>query len=943
MSPERWQRISTLLSEVLEQPTEHRAALLDAACAGDEALRSEMEALLNAAVGADQYFDDLADKVLLPLAPLATEAPQETHIGAYQVLHLLGQGGMGRVYLAERADGQFKQRVALKIIKRGLDTDRVRQRFLRERQILARLQHPHIARLLDGGITDDGRPFFVMEQVDGLPLTDYCNQHCLGIDARLRLFMEVGRAVQYAHRNLVVHRDLKPSNILVTQDETGTPQVKLLDFGIAKLLSEEDNDFGLTQAGMQVMTPAYAAPEQVRGEAITTATDVYALGVVLYELLAGSLPHQTTEARPDALAITDTEPVRPSTLVEQHRPIRHPDGSAETLTPEAISKARSISTTALRRRLEGDLDVIVLKALRKEPERRYASVEAFTEDIQRHLHGLPITARPDTLPYRMAKFIHRNRAGVASAGLVVLALFLGFASTIWQARIASSERDDARQQAARAEQVTEFLIDIFEEADPSAVSGDTLTAQDILDQGLGRVQRDFVDQPETQARLLDAMGRVYQKLGILDKAAPLLEQALALRQSIFASPHPLTAQSLFHLGALRHAQGRYEEAEQLYRVSLSQRQAVFGNLHPDVAESMNRVARMHLNKGQLAAADSLLTAALVMQRALLGETHTDVAGSLNDLAMLRNNERRHQESEQLYREALAIHRLLDGDESINVATTLNNLTVSLMNQQRYEEAEQLGHEALAVRLKLYGPEHSAVAQIMNTLGVLLMYQERYAEADSFFVATLALRKKLLGPDHPNYTSTLSNRAVMLYRMEDYDTAVETHREVLALREKAYGPSHIRVAASLLALGQKQQGDLRGAENALRRALTIYEATDEEPHRNLGSTQVGLGDALMQQQRYEEALPFLRQGLDILRGEYGETHLQTVYARSVLGACLVPLKQYEEAEMHLLASYPILREERGENYRHTRQTRQALHNLYLNWGKTAQARSYGQAP
>ncbi len=935
MSPERWQQISTLLSDALDQPPEDRDAFLDAACDGDDALRAEVEALLQAAPGADQYFDDLADKALLPLTPLlAANLDPTATVGPYRILEAIGQGGMGQVFLAERADGQFEQQVALKIIKRGLDTDRVRQRFLRERQILARLHHPHIAKLLDGGITNDGRPFFVMEYVDGAPLTTYCNQNHLTIDARLSLFIEVGRAVQYAHRNLIVHRDLKPSNILVKEDDTGTPHVKLLDFGIAKLLEADDANLALTQTGLQVMTPAYAAPEQVTGDPVTTATDVYALGLLLYELLVGSLPHQATGTAALAQAITDSEPPRPSTLVQQSRTVRRADGSTETITPDAISAARRMSTTALRRRLAGDLDVIVLAALRKEPERRYASVDALLEDVQRHLHGLPITARPDTMRYRVGKFIQRHRWGVGTAAVMALTVLLGFATTLWQARIAATERDAAQQQAARAEEVTEFLIGIFEMADPSAVMGDTLSAREILAEGIERVQQDLQNQPETQAQLLDAMGRVYMSMGETDQAAPLLEQALTLKQSLYAAPHPQIAEAFQHLGTLRHNQGRFEDAEQMYRQSLDMYHVLVGPSHPDIAQSMNRLGRMQLNKGNLAAADSLLTTALTMQRATLGTVHPDIATTLNDLGLVRNNQNRHDDAERLYREALAMHQQLHGAESPNVAGTMNNLTVSLMNQKRYAEAEAVGRQALVLRKKLHGPEHPSVARITNTLAVLLMNQQKNAAADSFFVTTLALREHLYGTEHPSYAAALYNRAVLRTRMEDYATAETVYREVLRLREQAYGPVHIRVGVTLLGLGVtlKQQGRLTDAEAAYRRALSIFQATYDAPHRNVGNAQVGLGEIAFRRGHYTEAVAVLREALVTLVPAYGEDHLQTVYARSVLGASLVPLGQYEEAEMLLQAAYPILQNQRGDTYWLTQLTRQALHDLYVAWNK-----------
>jgi len=480
----RWQEVEALLDAALELPEEHRVAWLEASVA-DPVLRARVVEMLEAHAHAEgEGF--LGAGALTPPGGL-----EDQTIGSYRVARELGRGGMGVVYLAERADGQFEQSVALKVVKRGFDSDQIVRRFLQERQILARLQHPHIARLLDGGVTDTGQPFFAMEYIDGVPLTHYCDDRRLGIEARLRLFQQVGEAVQYAHRNLVVHRDLKPSNILVLENGT----VKLLDFGIAKLIDDDGNPT-LTKTGMRVLTPAYAAPEQEAGEPVTTAADVYSLGVVLYELLSGHNPHQPSESKSSSVK-------RPSTVVGSSTTWTRPDGTTETFDPERISQDRDAKPEQLRRRLSGDLDMICLKALRPEPDERYDSAAAFVDDIRRHLEGLPVEARAGATGYRVRKFVERNRVLVLATVLVMLSLAGGLAAALWQAQRAREAAVRAETEATTAEQVKDYLVTIFKTSNPwEQPGGAELTARELLARGVAQID-DLEDKPAVQAELLD--------------------------------------------------------------------------------------------------------------------------------------------------------------------------------------------------------------------------------------------------------------------------------------------------------------------------------------------------------------------------------------------------------------------------------------------------------
>jgi serine/threonine protein kinase len=630
---ERWSEVQTLFESAIDRPREERITWLQGTC-DDPQLRAEVERLLRAHERADGILDTPAS-----LTPESLNVRGQ-RIGPYRLVREIGRGGMSVVYLAERED-PYRQRVAVKLLRPGLATSDLVRRFLAERQILATLDHPSIARLLDGGVSDDGRPYFVMELVEGKPITDYCDAHRLSVDDRLALFERVCEAVQYAHRNLVVHRDLKPSNILVTEDG----EVKLLDFGIAKLLDPEAVPTAVphTRTGFRPMTPEYAAPEQVRGEPITTATDVYTLGVVLYELLAGRRPYRVAERTPSEIerVIAEHEPPPPSSAVETE------DGTS----PEEVAHARDVLVGELQRALRGDLDTIVQKALRKEAERRYASAEQFAADIERYRSGQPVKARPATVRYRVRKFAQRHRGGVAVAVLFVL-LLGGYAATVTlQAQRIAEERDRARLEAMKTLHVKDFLIELFGSVGPSA--GDSAALTEVLAGGADRVRRDLADHPEIRAEMLSALGAVYERLGQTDAARPLVEEALAARRSSFDEPHAEVAADLRDLAALEQQAGRPGRAESLYRDALAQLRAVRGEGHVAVAQAQHDLAALLESDGQRSEAASLYADALPVYRRELGSAHGQTAALLTSLAALRC-EAGNAEAVSLYEEALAL-------------------------------------------------------------------------------------------------------------------------------------------------------------------------------------------------------------------------------------------------------------------------------------------------
>jgi tetratricopeptide (TPR) repeat protein/predicted Ser/Thr protein kinase len=817
-------------------------------------------------------------------------------IGPYRLLKELGRGGMGVVYLAARADEQYQKRVAIKVIKAGMDGAEVVRHFRRERQILAGLDHPNIARLLDGGATEDGLPYLVMEYIQGQPLHSYCDSQKLPIVERLKIFQQVCSAVACAHRNLIVHRDLKPSNILVTAE--GVP--RLLDFGIAKLLNPELSGDAPTATGL-AMTREYASPEQARGEPVTTSSDVYSLGVLLYELLTGRRPYRLKTRQPLEVlkAVCEEEPEKPSTAVGRTEDLT--DGSPTgAITTEEVSVTRKGTRQKLRRRLSGDLDNIALMALRKEPQRRYASVEALSEDIRRYLEGRPVTARKGTVAYRMGKYVRRHALGVTVAAVFVV-LLMGFSVSmaIQSARLAR-ERDTAAKERDKAEKVSAFLVDLFRVSDPSEAKGNTITAREILDKGAEKIAGELEEQPAVKAALMDTMGRVYGALGLYDKAILLLEDALTLRRQALGNDHRDVAASLNNLANVRFDKGDYAGSEPLYREALAMRRKFLGNEHPDVAKSLNNLANVLTEKGDYAGAEALYREALAMKRKLLGNEHPDVAKSLNNLANVLDQKGDYAGAEALYREALAMKRKLLGDEHPDVAMSLDNLAVVLSEKGDYAGAEALDREALAMHRKLLGNEHPNVAWSLNNLASVLDHEGDYAGAEALLREALVMRIKL-GDEHPNVAQGLSILGQALYHQHRLAEAEKTLRESLELRRKTLPPDH----------------------------------------PDLAETLIGLGEVLAAEGQAQEAEAMLRQALEIRRKTLPKDHPGVAEAESALGACLTRLGKFDEAESLLLASYPILRSKQSASPS-TEEAGRHLVELYEAWGKPDQAAAYRSA-
>ena len=851
MKPERPRRVEVLFGQALEHPVDKRAAFLEEVCGGHGEVRREVEGLLQAHEEAGSFLLDSAwGETFGPSDSELGGFAGPSFVGPYRLLRKIGEGGMSVVYLAVRADEQFRRRVAIKLLRQSRATEALLRRFASERQILAAMDHPNIAKLHDAGTTPEGLPYFVMDNIEGEPLDEYCDRHRLTIRERLQLFRQVCSAVHYAHQNLVVHRDLKPGNILVTEE--GVP--KLLDFGIAKLLKPEMLPEGLdpTLTWHRALTPDYASPEQVQGKPITTASDVYSLGVILYQLLTGHLPHRLGGRSPREIerVLTEKEAEKPSIAIERLEQASSPDdGSA--LDPAQICKARCSRLEPLRRQLAGDLDNIVAMALRKEPQRRYVSAEQLSEDVRRHLAGLPVFARQDTLGYRLGKFLRRNRVAVTvAAAIFALALGSAIVLALLAARLAdqrdkvallaariTEQRDQAQRERDKLGEVLAFLGEIFEVSDPDKARGKTITAREILDRAGERIARELAGQPEVQATLMNTIGDVYRRLGL------------------------------------------YAEAEALLKMALEIRTRDLGEEHLDVAESLDSLGRLKFRRGEYEAAEPLLLKALELRRRLLGTNHPDVAASLMNVADLSRNRGAEEKAEALFRQALKMRRELFGDHHPDVAASLSSLAVVLQEKGDYAAAEPLQRQVLANYRQRFGEDHMSVASSLNNLGLTLEKTGAYDEAEHFLSEALEIWRRLLGDDHQQIVLGLNNLASLASYRGDYEKALSLYEEALERAQNIGIGGHPNVAYLLLGLGRSMTrvGNPEGGETFLRQAVERRRQSLPAGHWLIAWAESTRGECLTRLGRYEEAAPLLVESYRVIAAQRPASDWETIQA------------------------------------------------------------------
>jgi len=858
-----WQRIEALFYEALEHAPAAREAFLASACGNDVALRKEIDSLLAAS-------DKTLGFIQRPLQEAARSLDDRSditsgrQIGSYRLLGVLGEGGMGRVYLAARADDMYQQQVAIKLLHAGFaQTRRMLLRFGAERQILANLNHPNIARLLDGGVSD-GLPYLVMEYVDGVLIDEYCRRHRLTTEPRLKLFCTVCRAVEYAHKSLVVHRDIKPGNILVTSD--GAP--KLLDFGIAKLLAD-GAELTRTRTGERMMTPEYASPEQVRGDSITTSTDVYALGVLLYELLSGRRPFhmETTSPIEMARVICEQTPTAPSMVVRQNPDLAPPDAF---------------------RKLSGDLDNIVLMAMRKEPARRYVSVGQFAEDIEAFLSGYPVRARTDTWGYRSGKFIQRHRAACMATIVVAIAL-VGFSIGMGLfARRAQRERVAAEREA-------QFLNSIFQATTPEHARGRQVTGRELLDQGTKRVETEFSGEPQLQATLFDNIGRAYTSLGLYRTGEQLLQRAYNLRRQTLGDSDLNTASTLDFLATAIRLENEYSRAEPLFRKALAIRKQ---KLQPDdlfIASSMSNLGECLYWEGQDREAESILRQALDLQRK---RNDDDVAMTDNYLALVLERKGDFREAVPLLREAVAINAKV-GTDTPDYANSLHNLAGALIDAGNLSEAETMDRQSLAIRRKVNGPGHPDLSYPLNNLGYLFLEKGDWASAEPFLKENVEIRRNTDGKG-PRLASALNNWARMLQERGDYKRADESFQEAIAMLRAANGPSSWYLAKVLANLGllRADQGKYAEADQLEQQALDMRKKLGGDESPDQASSLVNLALVRSLQHDPAAAEPVLREALAIRKKEMAAGHPAIISTEVRLGEVLTDEGKTAEAEQLL---------------------------------------------
>ncbi len=846
---EHWKTVKAIFAEAMSLPEAERPAFLRGRCGEDEPLYREVCQLLEAS-GADEVairgiVAEAAGEVIGH--GIDERVGAEQRLGPYRLIRRIGEGGMGTVWLAERADDQYRKRVALKILRSGGDASLV-SRFRTERQMLADLDHPNIARLLDGGETEHGRPWLAMEYIDGVPITDYCDRHGLDIAGRLALFLDCCGAVQHAHGRLIIHRDIKPSNILV--DEGGTPY--LLDFGIAKLLAESDlkHTMAVTLASARIMTPGHASPEQVRGKTVTTATDIYSLGILLYQLLSGHFPYPVEGCTAAELerAICDREPAKPSSRVTGDGPAPEPDTSGAT----DVASARGTTVGRLQKQLAGDLDNIVMVALRKEPDRRYESVSALMADVRAYLEQRPVSARADSAGYRLGKFLRRNSLGVGVAAAVVIVITGLVSYYTWQL---AGERDRARTEARVANEATDFVVTLFNAANPKMTNPEEISPRSLLEEGRRRIDRELAEAPRVRGRLIGVLGEAYQSMGDYETAISLGRDAVRVYDEIYADDPTEAARAKASLANSLAQAGQLEEAAELFEQALAAFRA-----DPDADD-----------------------------RAL--------SSTLNRYAMLLRSAGEYDRSEALLREVLA---MIDAGREVSAHTSgavLVNLGIIFGVRSRYLEAleymrqaetrfEEIGESSDFVRGSLYVSMGNYEARLGNE-------EEALAHLDK----AVAHMEKALGPKHESYAGARLARSNVLGLLERNDEAEEDIRAALTIQQDVLGPGDTRVGLNHHYLGTflwHTRGQLDAAVEQYLQALSIYDGSLKADHPFKVFTLNGIGSIRLQQGRYDEAVERFGEALALAESGLPPDHQQVVYAYRELGRLYRERGDYEQA-------------------------------------------------
>jgi eukaryotic-like serine/threonine-protein kinase len=872
------------------------------------------------------------------LEPFATRTIGTTEpsvgfvIGPYHLLQRIGEGGMGEVWLAEQKQ-PVRRRIAVKLIKAGMDTREVVARFESERQALALMDHPAIAKVLDAGSTPQGAPYFVMEYVAGVPITAYCDNHRLNTRERLELFMHVCEGVQHAHQKAIIHRDLKPSNILVTEVD-GHPAPKIIDFGVAKALTQKlTADTMFTRVGALVGTPEYMSPEQAlsSGEDIDTRTDVYSLGIVFYELLAGALPIELRKIAFDEFLrrLREDEPAKPSNKIR----------TQDLATSTDLAHKRQTEPPALAKQMRGDLDSIALKALEKDRSRRYGSPSDFAADIARYLKSEPVLAVPPSVAYRARKFARRYRGALATACAFALVLALAAVISIRQSIRANRE-------AAVAQAVNDFLQnDVLAQASaatqsgPSAKPDPDLKVRTALDRAAVRIAGKFDKQPEVEASIRDTIGQTYMDLGLYPEARKQLERALELRRKVLGAEHPQTLITARRLGYVAEDQGKYPESEAILSKTVEVQRRVLGPEHPDTLDTINTLGNLYKDQGKYAQAEALHSQVLEIRRRTLGPEHPNTLKSMNNLANAYNGLGKYAQAEALYSQTVEIDRRVLGPEHPNTLQHMSNLADAYYHQGKYAQAEALDREVLEIRRRVLGPEHPDTLMSManlaatywdpdkyaqaealdrevlqvrrrvlgtehpdtlasaNNLGFDYYLEGKYAQAEALFSQTVEIERRVLGPEHPNTLEHMNNLADACYHQGKYAQAEALDREVLQVRRRVLGPEHPKTLHSLtsLAVALGHEGRFGEAEKLFREAI---QKASKEHQRDVW---YDFACAAAMAGRHDEALEHLSQAIDhgYTNAEWiaKDEDLKSLHGDAGLEALVAKARQAAAAKTH----------------------------------------------
>jgi len=750
---------------------------------------------------------------------------------------------MGSVFLAQRMDGVYEQTVALKIVRHGMETPENICRFEKEREILAGLNHPNIARLIDGGVTDFGLPYLVMEYVDGTPIDEYCENNKLTISQRITLVISLCNAVQFAHNNLVIHRDLKPANILI--DKNG--RVKILDFGIAKLVEDRIDFEGDSEVtSTQAVTPAYAAPEQITGNSVTTSTDTYSMGVLLYKLLAGVTPFNLNDVSPYSgrEKIINQEPLKPSlkfnklTIEQQNK----------------ISKSRLVSASKLFKILKVDLDAILLKSLRKEACERYQTIDNLVEDLKRYLSNKPVFAHQGSLTYRTKKLVRRNFKQIFVAAAIIL---LSVTFAIFHSNRITEEKNIAQYEAMKTAEISSLLFDLFEANTPDQSLGETITAQELLERGLNRAEK-LVNQPELQAQMFGVIGKVYLKIGNVSKSKSLIDKSVDIYTRIYGTDHPETALAIASQALVQSSIGNYSDAEMLYDYALG------------ILEDHSGA---YLNK------------------------YTD---SINEQGYVLRRQGKYEEAEEVFRKNYNLLRDQHGELNAKVVAALNGVGVTQFNRGYYEKAENIFREVLDKRIQIYGETHPDIAESKNSLGALLMNLGQYKEAEQLFEDAFYLRNRILGENHPKTLLTLNNLAILQRDRGKFDLSATSFEKVISKKEQRFGTNTVASAISYFSYGELllMMERFEEANTQFNKSLQIFEDFLGEDHSFTARSKMNLGIGYLHTNKINEAERLIQEGYNKVVEIHSEKTLERAIADHQFGVMNIKKGNYQLASLHL---------------------------------------------